>query len=242
MKRIFLLVILLVFFAELNAQSLSLSYLSGPLANGENVYVNTPLSVEITSHVYVKNNATTSKTVECKKTEIEKVVGSMNYFCWGACYPPNTMLGVLPISIAAGATNTESFSGYYNCQGNGGSTIVRYTFFVVGNASDSISFIVNYTGCSVGIDDPDNKGSVTSAYPNPAKDHITFRISSGDINSGASQLEVSSVLGEECGLFTLSPGSFETTISTASFRPGLYYATLVNNGQRRGSYKFSVSR
>jgi hypothetical protein len=242
MKKILLLIVFQGLGFGMFAQSLTLSYLQGILPNNTDVYVLTPLNEEIEAHVFVTNTSGVAKSVECKKTEIEKVTGSTNYFCWGACYPPNTMVGVLPVTIAAGAINKTNFTGYYNCHGFGGTTSVRYTFFVVGNANDSVCFNVHFTGCSVGIDDTESGGQLSAVFPNPARDRVTFRYGADVISGGEAHLEIYNLLGEHCGLYSVSAGDPETTISTTTFKPGLYYATLVNNGQRRASYKFSISR
>ncbi|MEI6577347.1 MAG: hypothetical protein WCO63_14310 [Bacteroidota bacterium] len=240
MKKTLITLALLGIVLFANAQSLSLSDSLGPIANNGDVYISTNLDQELVALVFVTNNAATSKTIECRKKEIYKVTGSVNYFCWGACYLPNTFTGSVHVPIPAGTTNQNNFSGHYACQGNGGISIIRYTFFDVQNPLDTVCYNVHYSGCTVGLDELSETALVSAPYPNPANESIGFTIGSNVFCNRNSFLEIRSVLGELLCKIKVSEGNPVIKINTSSFVPGLYSWTLIMDDSPRISNKFVV--
>lgn len=209
------------------SQSLTLSNGQGPLPNNSNVSVVGGVD-PLECYVTVNNITGSNKTVECKKALIQNVTGSMNYFCWGLCYPPNTYVGISPVVIPANQSNNTNFSGHYDCQGNTGTCIVRYIFWVEGNPLDSVCFNVSYTGCTVGINEIEQQPGLSEAYPNPARDYVSLRYSVKSDNNAF--IDLVSFQGALISRVPVSAAQGATSLSVSGLSKGIYFLMLSDNG------------
>lgn len=79
------------------------------------------------SHVWVRNTGSTSVTLIVERTVSMISNGqvyndstpgsSVNFFCWGSCYPPQVSISGESVSIDAGATDKISFEADYEIKG-----------------------------------------------------------------------------------------------------------------------------
>ena len=144
MRPLVIILISILFLQNLNSQSLTLSDSNGDIPNNSDVnYYGGPDDL-LTSYVFVTNNSAISIDVKVKKVELDIVPGSINYFCWGMCFPPEVYVSPYPISIASGETNDSDFSGDYMPNGAIGTSKIRYVFFDDNNPSDSVCVNVLY--------------------------------------------------------------------------------------------------
>ena len=134
------------------SQSLSLENDDGPVADGATVWLWGDLSNFIVSHIEVTNNSASAMDIICVREEISLVSGSTNYFCWDQCFDPSTdTSGILTIN--AGETNENNFSGDYTAGGNPGTSTIKYTFYDVNNPTDRVSFTAEYYGSPASVVD-----------------------------------------------------------------------------------------
>ncbi|MHC1706390.1 MAG: T9SS type A sorting domain-containing protein [Bacteroidales bacterium] len=225
-----LLLILSVFSIALhsNSQSLSLSDLTSPVPNNGDIFLSGGTD-PIDCYITVNNVTGSNKNVECKKAYLQPVAGSMDYFCWGACYPPNTLVGVVPVLIGANQSNSTNFSGHYDCQGNTGTAIIRYTFWVVGNPMDSVCFNAHFTGCAVGIDETEQLSGLSEPYPNPARETINVRYVVQ--SKGNTSLELINLQGSIIQTIALGNLSGTATIDVSELAKGVYFLYLNDKGK-----------
>lgn len=100
---------------------------------------------EMVCHVIVRNNTENEVNVMLRKTVVNEVEGSENYFCWGECYMPDVEVSAAAVAIPAnGTTQVDQFGGHYMPNDNAGITDIKYTFFVEGNEDSNISFTARY--------------------------------------------------------------------------------------------------
>ena len=241
MKKLLLSVYLLstvAFFGY--SQSLSLDHEGTPVPNnGSVIYPGEPLpSAVIEAHIGVTNNSAATLDVMCKKVEISLIPGSINTFCWGGlCYPDSTYVSLDPEVIAPGETNTMFIGEYYPGE-HAGETIIRYVFFDRSNTNDSVCFQSLYQAYPLGIEDQKGLAALSNAYPNPANMLATFNYS---VDAGAkTELIIRNLLGSTIRQTELS-GDGQIRISTADLSEGIYFYSLMVNGQIQSTRKLVIS-
>ncbi len=70
------------------------------------------------SHVWVRNNSGAPLTLFVERIEtLLPEDSSINYFCWGSCYPPYISISTDMVTIPAGGTDKINFIGDYEIQG-----------------------------------------------------------------------------------------------------------------------------
>jgi len=240
MKKLVLLTYLLSMVAFLGySQNLSLIYEGNPVPNdGAVVYTGEPTTPVIVAYMGVTNNYSDTLSVMCKKVEIYLVPGSQNTFCWDNCYPPNIYISLGFLKIGPGETNT-AFTGDYEPLTHPGQSIIRYVFFDMNNPNDSICFKALFNAYPLGIENQEDVATLSKVYPNPATTQASFNYS---IESGASAvLLVRNVLGATVKEVFLT-GSGVARINTMELSEGIYFYSLMVNGQIKSTRKLVVSR
>lgn len=165
---------LLILFT-VSSQNLTILSGSVPIANGDTYTIAGDTSGTVYSYLNCTNQGVDTIAVKVKKKIINKVFGSDNTFCWVNCYTPDVMVSTAYIKIAPGATASD-FIGEYQAHGNIGITTILYTFYDKDNEADSSSVSVKYD-CSLSSIDkklPEEKITLSNAYPNPADNFVSF--------------------------------------------------------------------
>jgi len=220
------------------AQNLTLSHSGVSVANNENVvFTGEPSTPVIEAHITVHNNGAAALNVMCKKTEISLVTGSVNTFCWDNCYPPNVYVSLGALSIAAAGTN-DQFIGEYQPATHAGQSIIRYTFYNQADLNDSVCFNALFNAYPLGIEQPEMAASLSHPYPNPA--NLSATINYQAEGSGSACLMVRNVLGSTVEKIDIN-GSGQVSLNTSALAEGIYYCSLVVDGQIRATRKLIVS-
>ncbi len=229
MKKILLFTII-SYFSVLGvfAQSLELSNASGKVNNGDTItMVSTDNNAVFAITMNVKNTSNSSIAVWCKKTELQIVSGSENYFCWSQCYLPNTFVSPDSIMIKSGETTTN-FSGDYDSQGNAGVSVIRYTFFNKYNAKDSVCFVVRYiAGSGTGIDQASALAEVSNLFPNPARNTVSIDYDLKGANNG--RLEIRNILGSLVKTVEVNQSKGTLKVDVSELTNGVYFYSFVVN-------------
>ncbi len=214
------------------AQSLTLSWTAGPLANGDTVtyYGDTTLTLNADDIDCANSNAATI-AVKVRKKPISIVSGSENTFCWGTCYLPATMTSTMFVEIAPSDASRE-FIGEYKAKGNIGTSIVEYTFFDMSNPDDSVCVFVKYD-CNMGSAVEANAPvavEFSNAYPNPAGNFTTFSYSLPATGEQA-RLVVRDMLGGVVSNQLITERNGSIRLETGSLNDGVYFYSLLLNEQ-----------
>lgn len=230
MKNLFTLIALIFWVFLISQQSLSLSYEGGNIGLNDTVVVFGDSGVYTTMvvYIYVTNQTNQGLSVKVKKAEIQVVPGSENTFCWGQCYIPTVYVSPDPVVIPAQTTDDHSFWGEYKPMGNLGTSILRYTFFVSDNPSDSVSVYVKYTVTPVGITDPAIKS------PELILDHSTQWLYLVDNNKEKSEIVFYTVTGQKMGVFSTEM----FPLFVGNWPQGVYFYSF--NGNLSQAYKLFI--
>jgi hypothetical protein len=240
MKKLLLLVLIAAGSVSLFAQSFTLSNTDGPIANGTGFMVSGDVGITLDGFAFITNNAAANKSIHLKKVHVNVVNGTDNYFCWGLCYGPNTFLSIDPVTLAAGATNDLDFSAHYSANGIMGVSRIRYVFFDAANPNDSVSFFIDWNAGTVGLNDPQEQISFSSAYPNPATNLVNFNYSIPSSYNDDAQVIIKNLLGDVVKIQSVEGRKGKVQINLTDLQSGVYFYTFRVNGNNFVTKKLVV--
>jgi hypothetical protein len=220
------------------SQSLSLSNENGPVANDS--YINKsglPTDDEIVVEMFVTNNTADPIPVMVKKVETSMVPGTASLFCWGLCFAPSVYVSPDPLTINGNTTNETDFSGHYLPSGIPGMSVIRYVFFDQRNPNDSVCFNTNFQAYPLGISGLTGTNAL-SAYPNPASSKVT--IAFAGMESASGKVIIRNLLGENVKEIAVSGTSGKVLFDATDLNSGIYFYSLVINGNAVATKKLVV--
>jgi len=231
MKKI-LLFSFLTYFSVLGlfAQNLSLENSYGAVGNGDTIVMaSTNNSAVFAIGINVKNSNSKAIAVWVKKTELQIVPGSENYFCWAQCYLPSTYVSPDSILIKGNGVAVD-FSGDYDSQGNVGASYIMYTFFDKNNPTDSVAFVVKYlAGSGVGIEETTPQAEVSNLFPNPAKNIVSINYDlKGATNA---RLEIRNILGSVVKVVEINESKGTVKVDVSDLTNGVYFYSFIVDEQ-----------
>jgi hypothetical protein len=221
------------------SQSLALSDSTGPLTNNATVtrqgHVNDD---EIVSYIFVRNTTAAPIDVLVRKVEISVVAGSVNTFCWGLCFPPDTYVSPNPLNLHAMTTDSINFSGHFNPTGFAGVSEIRYVFYNRLNPSDSVCVNISYNVLYVGINNPVVQNTLSGAYPNPANNTVNFEYSLNTGNTG--NVIIRNLLGSVVKKSVFNGSEGKLAVYTGDLPEGIYFYSLDVDGKTMTTRKLIV--
>jgi hypothetical protein len=241
MKKILLSLFFISLFASAFAQSFSLQDTNGvAITAGSKVYIiGDPASVVMTAKIWVKNNAGEAKEVKVKKFHVDVLANTMNYFCWGVCYGPDTYESPFGRTIEGGAVSHE-FYGDYNPQAVIGKSTIMYTFFDAAKPNDSVAVYVEFNGSPASAGQ-EMAGSVSfsEAYPNPAVSKVNVDYSL-PVYVKEATIQITNMLGAKVREIKLEELSGTARIEVSELQNGIYFYSLVADNKLVLTRKFVV--
>ena len=82
-----------------------------------NVFATADTNVTKESHVWIKNNSDYPLNLFVERIETLIPDSSINYFCWGSCYPPFVSISTDVVTILSGEMDKINFIGDYVING-----------------------------------------------------------------------------------------------------------------------------
>jgi hypothetical protein len=231
MKKIFTLLNILVFVVLASSNSEAQLSLQNPTT-----IVSGASDQLLTAYVTVVNTGSNSVYVKVARTQQTLATGHMSYFCWTECYAPSVDVSPDSILLAAGAS-TSVFNGDLNPLGYDGTSTVTYSFFT--SAGDQVSVTFSYEVQTTGINELVTKAGLKAASPNPA--NAFTKISYNLNTSKDASIVICNLLGSVVKEIKLNDFQNTLTISTADFKQGVYYYSLLIDGKTVSSKKLIVS-
>ena len=217
MKKLGLLILIIIQGLFLNAQSL--------LITGDTI-VNGDPTVEIISHLTVKNISAQSLNVFCQKNVISQGWGGDNFFCWGGTCLSNSIIISPDFTTIGIGQDTNEFQGHFT--GNVGSTaIIEYCFYPENDPADESCITINYGGStSTSTIIKKNTILISEFYPNPAKEFVNV---SYYLNN-ESEMVIKDILGNKVkSIYFTEKGTQSINISYLS--KGVYFGNLISNNE-----------
>lgn len=197
----------------------------------------------MTARIDVKNNSAEDKDVKVKKhyAEGDVLANTINYFCWTACYGPDTYESPFPLTIGAGQV-VQNFFGDYNPSNVPGKSKITYVFFDMNNRDDSVAVTVEFNASPASVAEiPAETVKFSDAYPNPAVSKVNVDYSI-DAKFGKASIVISNMLGSKVEEISLTEPAGTARIMISDMLNGIYFYSLVVDGQVAGTGKFVVKK
>ena len=192
---------------------------------------------EYIQHMQLRNLTSNDMNVIIEKEVIETLEGTINSFCWGMCYGPDTYISPEAVTVLANSLNTDDLS-FHNIYDEDvyGYVVVRYYAYDEHNPDERISIIVKFHKSGEGVND--NTQTMGQAYPNPASSTVSFDYSfDGNLTA-----VVYNIVGQEVLRQDLNASNGQMSFSVADLNDGIYFCTMLVNGRASTTQKFIVKK
>ena len=249
MKKLLLSLIVMVFAAQLSAQSLAFKYEGETVESGATIDIvanDLSISPEVEFDLHIINATDNDINVvwEYNDTVNGTKIGT-NYVCFGSCYSPATTSN--SYTVATGAE--ETFQGHcmfldneFNILPSGTVINVIYTFYDERNPEEKYTFNVNFKYESTeSIADFNSVDVFSNAYPNPANSTVSFDYNM-PFNVNSASVAIYNMMGQEVVRQDLNLGGSRADINVSDLNEGVYFYSLIVNNQTVKTNKFVVSR
>ena len=238
-KKSIITLMLLAAIGYVSAQSLQFELNGTVYDDGAAVECNTEEWGEFTQEMQIRNLTSNDLNVLIEKEVIEDLEGTQNYFCWGMCFSSEVIVSPDAITVAANSLNTEplSFHAMFN-EDVYGYIVVRYYAYDERNPDERVSIIVKFHKSGEGIDTYMRPMIMSQAYPNPASSFVNFDY---DFDGNLTAV-VYNILGQEVLRENLNANTGKLSFSVADLNDGIYFCTMLVNGQAYTTQKFVVKK
>lgn len=193
---------------------------------------------EFIQHMQIRNLTSNDMNVIIEKEVLEDLEGTINSFCWGMCYGPDTYVSPEAVTVLANSLNTDdlSFHNIYDPEVFG-YVVVRYYAYDEHNPDERVSIIVKFHKSGDGVDD-NAQFEMSQAYPNPATSTVNFDYSfNGNLTA-----VVYNIVGQEVLRKDLNTNNGQMSISVADLNDGIYFCTMLVDGCASATQKFVVKK
>ena len=189
---------------------------------------------EYIQHMQVRNKTTDPIKVLIEKEIVQDLEGVMNSFCWGMCYGPDTFVSPTAVEVAPGSVNTDelSFHALYD------DVIIKYYAYEERNPSERISIIVRFRKSGESVDET---ASVYfgQPYPNPANTTVNFNY---DLSGSNATAVVYNLVGQEVMRQEINTFDEKMSLSVSDLNDGIYFCSVMRNGQTLATVTFVVKK
>ena len=190
-----------------------------------------PDDTEINVKWNVTNATDEDVTVRVKRTNLNQIQGSKNFFCWGVqCYgyddDESSSNELFLVTLPPGAVDT-TFKGSYEHHGNAGCTEITYCFFNHYDDTDITCFDVTYAiDCSVGLEEiKKTTAELSDIGPNPVSGVSSFNYKVEGHHQGLN-VTVFNLQGQVVKTIPLNSNSGMVFIDAGEFDAGVYVYSL----------------
>lgn len=247
MKKFLLSLIMMAFAGYISAQSFTFEHNGETLEPG---YYEVVGDIDYNTWdmqfiVDITNNSGAPINVTCVRTITEQSEGTSFTMCFGElCGGPYTER--LDADIASGAS--EEFSAHFVPLFNedftkpiyGSSMTVELSFFE--NIDDEpVVFTVKFICDDVSVNDYTDNKIFSNAYPNPAKNMVSFDYNMPNDVQTAS-VAIYNMMGQEVLKQDLNIGDSRLDVNVSDLADGVYFYSLIVNNQAVKTNKLVVSK
>jgi hypothetical protein len=186
----------------------------------------------------IKNISGASSNIRVARTQISRLAGSTDYYCWNVCLD-STVSNSGSITLDNNQTDSTSFHAMYRCGGASGVSVVNYRFFDAANPSDSASVTLHYISTPTSVEELDSqKGLISSIGPVPADESLQIGYNLGTSgNSGV--IEVFDLSGKRLLQQNVS-GNTLTTLNLSGLESGFYSVRMIAADGRTDTRKILI--
>lgn len=194
---------------------------------------------EYIQHMQIRNLTSGNLNVVVEKEVMENLESTMNWFCWGMCFGPDTYVSTSGLLVEANSLNTDDLTFHVMFEEPVfGYVVMKYYAYDERNPDEKVSIIVKFHRSGNGVIDNSRPMEMSRAYPNPASSMVHFNYSC----EGNLTAVVYNLLGQEVTRQELNANSGQMSISVADLQDGIYFCTMKVNGRAVATEKFVVKK
>jgi hypothetical protein len=207
-----------------------------------------PENSELKTHFDIVNTSGQPLTLKVYRSLEDVVGGTTNKFCWGGvCYDLNTNTSVLSNTLDPGevitADNLYAFTGYYYHNSYEGCSQINYCFYDVNNEELETCIEVRYAvdaECVVGLNEKEAEINLSGA--NPVSSSFALNYDLGRFAGRNNFVVIRSFTGAMVKEIRLNSAQGALFMDAAEFNSGIYFYSIVSDGQIVSTKKLVVSR
>lgn len=194
---------------------------------------------ELIQHMELRNLTSEPMKVLIEKEVIQDLEGVTNSFCWGMCFGPDTYVSPEAVEVQANSLNVDelSFHALYEEEVYG-DVIVKYYAYEERMPDQRISIIVRFRKSGVGLNETSSV-YFGQPYPNPASSMVSFDYNMSGSNATA---VVYNLVGQEVMRQEINTFDGKMSLSVADLNDGIYFCSVMRNGQTFATVKFVVKK
>jgi len=234
MKRI---IVYLLFLSSFHLYSQSISV--DPHQSNVNPSNSTSNLGDLGTEITVQNISENTIYIKVSREVISITENTKNYFCWTACYLPETSVSPQTISFAPMQVNNSSFQVHFDPLGiSPSSATIKYCAFNADNESDSACAIVYFQSETVNVQDYEVK-AFSEIHPNPASTTalLDYKLESHEV----AEVVVTNMLGTEILREKLQNKEGVLRFDVSQTPSGLYFANILVNDELKSIKRLVVS-
>ena len=236
-KSIFTLMFLAVM-GFVSAQSLRFELNGEALTDGQTIYCMDYIEDfgEFIQELQLRNLTDTDLNVVVEKEEITVPEGSMNYFCWGLCFSPTVIVSPAYPLAAGSVSGPGDLAFHYMPASMDDFASIKYYAYDE-REGVRISVVVVFNSLE-GINDS-SRPTISQPYPNPASSIVNFDYNMSGSNATA---VVYNLVGQEVMRQEINTFDGKMSLSVADLNDGIYFCSVMRNGQTFATVKFVVKK
>jgi hypothetical protein len=168
--------------------------------------------------------------VKTFRTNVALVDGMTAYVCFGICDDPSGGMLAMNYEIEGGSSATYFL--HLSPNGNFGLCKFKIEFWSKENQNDIVTLLVDIDMLFVGVKEQNNTLASLSAYPNPAPEHSTIKVSyTLTDRNNMYRLAIRNCMGAQ--IMSIPLNSYENNISVdlSILASGIYFYTIESNNQ-----------
>ena len=196
---------------------------------------------DIGTKITVSNLTNSTLDIKVSRQVISSTQGTINYFCWTACYGSQTSVSPQSKSLGPQQVDNNSFEVHFdNLEIEPANASIKYCAFVESNPSDSSCAIVNYSVGTISTVDDFSATSFSDLHPNPTSSiaFLDYSLNSSDI----AEIVVTDMLGNVVINKNVINHSGILKFDLSDTNTGLYFANILVNGELKTIKRLVVSK
>ena len=196
---------------------------------------------DIGTKITVSNLTNSTLDIKVSRQVISSTQGTINYFCWTACYGSQTSISPQSKSLGPQEVDNNSFEVHFdNLEIKPANASIRYCAFVESNPSDSSCAIVNYSVGTISTVDNFSATSFSDLHPNPTSSiaFLDYSLNSSDI----AEIVVTDMLGNVVINKNVINHSGTLKFDVSDTNTGLYFANILVNGELKTIKRLVVGK
>ena len=196
---------------------------------------------DIGTKIAVSNLTNSTLEVKVSRQVISSTQGTINYFCWTACYGSQTSVSPQSKSLAPQQVDNNSFEVHFdNLEIEPANATIKYCAFVETNPSDSACTIVNYSVGTTSVLDNLSATYFSDFHPNPTSStaFLDYNLNYSDV----AEIIVTDMLGNVVRKENISNQNGTLKFDVSDTKAGLYFANILVNGELKTIKRLVVSK